>query len=73
MSDHDMTTGEAEAWRAGWRAATNLIVRTLIVTDKAIGDRHLAPGALSDIANTISAECAIPDRAMQPPEPGRKA
>jgi hypothetical protein len=68
MTDHDMTTGEAEAWRAGWRAAQEAATQVAEAQAPPIG-WHEGHFARQEVCEEIAA--AI--RAMQPPEPGRKA
>jgi hypothetical protein len=62
MTD-DMTTGEADAWRAGWRAAQEAAARAVEARSEAGED--VTPYGLQFLADDI--------RAMQPPERGGKA
>jgi hypothetical protein len=58
-----MTTGEADAWRAGWRAAVEAAA-------KALHQRADDPASLNSDGLRLAAHVV---EAMQPPEPGRKA
>lgn len=59
--DDDMTTGEAEAWRAGWRAAREAAFRNL----KAQQDEYAQDGFRSDVELVRMIRDAI--RFMEPP------
>jgi hypothetical protein len=108
MTD-DMTTGEADAWRAGWRAAQKVAEPASVEADRLLRialhavfrlglegkgsdlglchehrmyalnfspEKREGPGALQVNGNGAAYECLnalAALRAMQPPEPGRKA
>jgi hypothetical protein len=66
----DLTTGEADAWRAGWRAAWEMMdaeVDGHWVYDGGVRGQRAING------REMRLKILLAIRAMQPPEPGRKA